>query len=45
VDLLIVHDKPRVKFIQDGDGLERRCFAYNYFYIVEPADDPLESRD
>lgn len=41
VDLLIVHDKAReVKFIQDGDGLERRCFAYNYFYIVGPADDP-----
>jgi len=41
VDLLIVHDKAReVKFIEDGDGLERRCFAYNYFYIVGPEDDP-----
>jgi len=41
VDLLIVHDKAReIKFIEDGDGLERRCFAYNYFYIVGPEDDP-----
>ncbi len=30
VDLLIVHDKAReVNFIEEGDGLERRCFAYN----------------
>jgi len=41
VDLLIVHDKAReINFIEDGDGLERRCFAYNYFYIVGPEDDP-----
>ncbi len=41
VDLLIVHDKAReVKFIEEGDGLERRCFAYNFFYIVGPEDDP-----
>lgn len=41
VDLLIVHDKVReLKFIGDGNGLERRCFAYNYFYIVGPEEDP-----
>jgi tungstate transport system substrate-binding protein len=41
VDLLIIHDKIReVKFIDDEDGLERRCIAYNYFYIVGPEDDP-----
>lgn len=41
VDVLIVHDKPReLKFIEDGDGLERRCIAYNYFYLVGPEDDP-----
>jgi tungstate transport system substrate-binding protein len=41
VDLLLVHDKAReVKFVQDGHGLERRCFAYNYFYIVGPESDP-----
>jgi tungstate transport system substrate-binding protein len=41
VDVLIVHDKPReLKFIEDGHGLERRCIAYNYFYIVGPENDP-----
>jgi tungstate transport system substrate-binding protein len=41
VDVLIVHDKPReLKFIEDGHGLERRCIAYNYFYLVGPEDDP-----
>ena len=41
VDVLIVHDKPReLKFIEDGHGLERRCIAYNYFYIVGPESDP-----
>jgi tungstate transport system substrate-binding protein len=41
VDVLIVHDKPReLKFIEDGYGLERRCIAYNYFYIVGPENDP-----
>lgn len=41
VDLLLVHDKAReYEFIAEGYGTERRCFAYNYFYIVGPADDP-----
>jgi len=41
VDVLIVHDKAReLKFIEDGQGLERRCIAYNYFYLVGPKDDP-----
>ncbi|HWQ18848.1 MAG TPA: substrate-binding domain-containing protein [Methanotrichaceae archaeon] len=41
VDLLIIHDKAReLKFVQDGDGLQRRCIAYNYFVLVGPADDP-----
>ncbi|MDH7597397.1 MAG: substrate-binding domain-containing protein [Methanothrix sp.] len=41
VDLLLVHDKEREReFIADGYGTERRCFAYNYFYIVGPAEDP-----
>lgn len=41
VDMLIIHDKKReLKFVQDGHGLERRCFAYNYFYLVGPKDDP-----
>jgi tungstate transport system substrate-binding protein len=41
VDVLLVHDKVReLKFIEDGQGLERRCIAYNYFYVVGPRDDP-----
>jgi tungstate transport system substrate-binding protein len=41
VDVLLVHDKVReLKFIEDGHGLERRCIAYNYFYVVGPRDDP-----
>jgi tungstate transport system substrate-binding protein len=41
VDLLLVHDPAaEKKFLDSGDGLERRCFAYNYFYIVGPASDP-----
>jgi len=41
VDLLLVHDKAREeKFVEEGHGLERRCFAYNYFYLVGPEDDP-----
>lgn len=41
VDLLMIHDKAReLKFVKDGDGLQRRCIAYNYFVIVGPKDDP-----
>ncbi|MDI9624659.1 MAG: extracellular solute-binding protein [Methanothermobacter sp.] len=40
-DLLIVHDKEREEeFIKEGYGTERYPFAYNYFYIVGPKDDP-----
>jgi len=46
VDVLLVHDKPReLKFVQDGDGLERRCIAYNYFAVVGPKDDPAGIKD
>lgn len=41
VDVLLVHDKAReLKFIEDEHGLERRCIAYNYFYLVGPKNDP-----
>ncbi|MGC9514858.1 substrate-binding domain-containing protein [Methanocrinis sp.] len=40
-DLILVHDVARErKFIEDGYGLSRTCFAYNYFIIVGPEDDP-----
>jgi tungstate transport system substrate-binding protein len=40
-DLILVHDVVRErKFIEDGYGISRTCFAYNYFIIVGPEDDP-----
>jgi tungstate transport system substrate-binding protein len=40
-DVLLVHDKDaELKFVASGNGLERRCIAYNYFYVVGPKDDP-----
>lgn len=45
VDVLLVHDKVReLKFIEDGHGLERRCIAFNYFYLVGPKNDPAGVR-
>ncbi len=41
VDLMLVHDKKREEaFIKEGFGTNRTEFAYNYFWIVGPADDP-----
>ncbi|MFA5055903.1 MAG: substrate-binding domain-containing protein [Dehalococcoidia bacterium] len=41
VDALTVHDKSReLTFVADGYGVERVPFAYNYFLIVGPEDDP-----
>jgi len=41
VDVLTVHDKPNeLKFISDNFGVERVPFAYNYFLIVGPDNDP-----
>jgi tungstate transport system substrate-binding protein len=41
VDLVMVHAKTsEEKFIADGFGTNRTIFAYNYFYIVGPANDP-----
>ncbi|MBM3132701.1 MAG: tungsten ABC transporter substrate-binding protein [Chloroflexi bacterium] len=41
VDVITVHDKAREEtFVADGNGVERVIFAYNYFVIVGPADDP-----
>jgi tungstate transport system substrate-binding protein len=41
VDVLTIHDKPNEeKFIAEGYGVERVPFAYNYFLIVGPKDDP-----
>lgn len=41
VDVITVHDKAReLQFISEGYGLERVIFAYNYFLIVGPSNDP-----
>lgn len=41
VDLMLVHDKTReTKFVNDGFGTNRTEFAYNYFWIVGPENDP-----
>jgi tungstate transport system substrate-binding protein len=40
-DLLAVHSPSQEKsFIDKGLGINQRCFAYNYFEIVGPANDP-----
>lgn len=42
VDVIAVHDKTKeLQFITDGYGTQRYVFAYNYFVIVGPANDPL----
>ncbi len=40
-DLILVHAKASEEaFIEEGYGVERLPFMYNYFVIVGPADDP-----
>lgn len=41
VDVITVHSKSREEaFVAEGYGVERVPFAYNYFLIVGPPDDP-----
>jgi tungstate transport system substrate-binding protein len=41
VDAIIVHDRAREDvFIEEGYGINRRNFAYNFFLIAGPPDDP-----
>ena len=41
VDVITVHSKAREEqFVSEGYGVERVPFAYNYFLIVGPEDDP-----
>jgi tungstate transport system substrate-binding protein len=45
VDLLLVHDPAReAAFMDEGYGINRRCFAYNSFIIVGPYSDPAGIR-
>jgi tungstate transport system substrate-binding protein len=46
VDILAVHDKAaELRFVADGYGVERVPFAYNYFLIVGPEEDPAGIKD
>ncbi len=41
VDVITVHSKAREEqFVAEGYGVERVPFAYNYFLVVGPEDDP-----
>ena len=41
VDVITVHSKAREEaFVADGYGVERVPFAYNYFLVVGPSEDP-----
>jgi len=43
VDVITVHSKSREEqFVAEGYGIERVPFAYNYFLIVGPSDDPAD---
>ncbi|MFC2067943.1 substrate-binding domain-containing protein [Chloroflexota bacterium] len=42
VDVITVHSKAREQtFVSEGYGIKRVPFAYNYFLIVGPANDPV----
>ena len=44
-DLILVHSKASEEtFVNDGYGVERIPFMYNYFVVVGPADDPAGIR-
>lgn len=43
VDLIMVHSKKQEEsFINESYGTNRTIFAYNYFYIIGPEDDPAK---
>lgn len=43
VDVITVHSRSREEqFVEEGYGLERVPFAYNYFLVVGPPDDPAD---
>ncbi len=45
VDAIIVHDRAREDlFIENGYGINRRNFGYNFFLIAGPPDDPAGIR-
>ncbi|MFC1865984.1 substrate-binding domain-containing protein [Chloroflexota bacterium] len=46
VDVITVHSKSReLAYVEEGYGMERIPFAYNYFLIVGPESDPVGIMD
>ncbi|MBE0478672.1 substrate-binding domain-containing protein [Candidatus Aerophobetes bacterium] len=46
VDVIAIHDRQREDaFVEQGYGVNRRCFAYNYFILVGPEIDPAGIRN
>jgi tungstate transport system substrate-binding protein len=46
VDAVIVHDPDQEKpFVEEGFGINKRSFAYNFFMIAGPAGDPAGIKD
>ncbi|HSW58643.1 MAG TPA: substrate-binding domain-containing protein [Dehalococcoidales bacterium] len=46
VDAVIVHDPDQEKpFVEEGWGINKRSFAYNFFMIAGPAADPAGIKD
>lgn len=42
-DVLLVHSPAdEIVFMENGNGVNRRSFSYNYFQIVGPASDPAQ---
>lgn len=45
-DLILVHSKAsEEEFVNEGYGVERIPFMFNYFVVVGPKDDPAEIKD
>lgn len=45
VDILLVHSPSQeIAFLDEGYGLNHRCLAYNYFFIIGPLSDPAGIR-
>ncbi|MDH7592808.1 MAG: substrate-binding domain-containing protein [Methanomicrobiales archaeon] len=46
VDLLLIHSPPEeTAFMSAEDGLYHRCFAYNYFLLLGPPEDPADIKN
>ncbi len=45
-DVVFVHDRPaELKFVEAGDGIDRREVMYNDFVVIGPQDDPAHIKE